>query len=140
VSSAININPFDVGQSAYAAGWLLGAAYKRYGDLNKAIAAYNWGSGNLDADIAKHGKNWMDYAPKETQNEIARVLKNMGISGAPSLSVGSPNAPSAAPAPDKSAALLARLVRQGIVKPAHVTITNSTSARVAVSANAAAHG
>ena len=54
--------------------------------------------------------------------------------------VGTPNAPSAAPVQDKTAALLKRLIQQGIVKPAHITISNSTSAKVAVSANAAAHG
>jgi hypothetical protein len=42
--------------------------------------------------------------------------------------------------PPELVALLKRLAKQGIVKPAHVTISNSTSARVSMSANAAAFG
>lgn len=62
---------------------------QRYsGDLRKALAAYNWGMGNLDKDIngytdrqgsvhQGHGANWEKYAPKETQGYIDKNIKIM---------------------------------------------------------------
>jgi len=50
----------------------------RYGgDVRKALAAYNWGMGNLDKDIAKNGANWESHAPRETQDYIARITQLM---------------------------------------------------------------
>lgn len=49
------------------------AMVKNYGgDLSKAWAAYNWGPGNVDAAIKAHGTNWLSFAPKETQDYIAK--------------------------------------------------------------------
>lgn len=48
---------------------------RRYGgDLAKMWAAYNWGPGNVDKAIARHGDNWLSAAPAETQNYIRRNL------------------------------------------------------------------
>ena len=44
---------------------------KRYdGDVDKALAAYNWGMGNLD-------RKGMQNLPKETRDYIKRVKKRM---------------------------------------------------------------
>lgn len=52
------------------------AMEKRYGgDLAKMWAAYNWGPGNLDNAIAKHGAGWLDHAPAETRNYVRRNLR-----------------------------------------------------------------
>lgn len=45
------------------------------GDPAKMWAAYNWGPGNLDSAIARHGENWLRAAPAETQNYVARNLR-----------------------------------------------------------------
>jgi hypothetical protein len=51
---------------------------KRYsGDTHKALAAYNWGMGNVDKDIAKNGDAWEKYAPKETQKYITDNMSLM---------------------------------------------------------------
>ncbi|MET3232289.1 UNVERIFIED_ORG: Skp family chaperone for outer membrane proteins [Burkholderia sp. 1263] len=51
---------------------------KRYGgDVRKALAAYNWGMGNLDKDIAKNGQNWESHAPRETRDYIAKITQLM---------------------------------------------------------------
>ena len=68
-------DPFDPGQSAFAGGNDISDLYRRYGDMRKAVAAYNWGAGNLDADIKTNGKNWEAHVPKETQTEIARFFQ-----------------------------------------------------------------
>jgi soluble lytic murein transglycosylase-like protein len=49
------------------------------GDYPKALAAYNWGSGNLQNAINKYGVNWMAAAPAETRNYVASILKNAGV-------------------------------------------------------------
>ena len=47
-------------------------------NLDKTLAAYNWGQGNLNKDIKKHGDDWEKYAPKETQDYIRKIEKSMG--------------------------------------------------------------
>jgi len=79
---------------------------KRYGgDNRKELAAYNWGMGNLDKDISKHGDKWEQFAPKETQNYISKIMSLMAKQGS------------------------------GV----NINITNSTTANVATSMNAAPH-
>jgi hypothetical protein len=41
------------------------------GDTRKALAAYNWGMGNVDKDVSKNGENWEKYSPKETRDYVA---------------------------------------------------------------------
>ena len=43
------------------------------GNLDKALAAYNWGQGNLNKDIKAHGDDWLKFAPKATQDYIAKI-------------------------------------------------------------------
>jgi hypothetical protein len=51
---------------------------KRYGgDVRKSLAAYNWGMGNLDKDIAKNGANWESHARKETQDYLSKITQLM---------------------------------------------------------------
>lgn len=69
-------DPFNWRQSAMGATELLSQLQSHYnGDIRKELAAYNWGSGNLDADIKSHGADWEKFAPTETRNYIDRVLK-----------------------------------------------------------------
>lgn len=51
---------------------------ERYGgDFPKMWAAYNWGPGNLDRALEVHGDNWMQAAPAETRNYIARNMRQL---------------------------------------------------------------
>jgi Transglycosylase SLT domain len=68
------IDPYDPVASANAGSRYLYDLEKKYaGDLAKALAAYNWGEGNLDKDIRAHPKDWGNYAPKETQDYVRKV-------------------------------------------------------------------
>lgn len=71
---------FDASSDAAARyfQWLL----KHYnGDHNKALAAYNWGNGNLDQAIKRYGNDWMSHAPKETQGYVNSINKMMAYKG-----------------------------------------------------------
>lgn len=54
---------------------------KHYGgDVRKALAAYNWGMGHVDKDIAsakKSGTDWEAGLPKETQNYLRKITQLM---------------------------------------------------------------
>ena len=63
------------------------------GDYTKALAAYNWGQGNLQKAIDKYGVNWLQAAPKETQDYVAKVMKNAGamsVTGQPIIADSTP--------------------------------------------------
>lgn len=52
---------------------------KRYGgDPAKMWAAYNWGPGNLDKAVRKHGDKWLAAAPAETKKYVRDNLAAMG--------------------------------------------------------------
>ena len=67
---------FDASSDAAARyfQWLL----KHYnGDHSKALAAYNWGNGNLDKAIKQYGTGWFAHMPKETQGYVNSINKMM---------------------------------------------------------------
>ena len=57
----------------------LQALVKNYaGDATKAWAAYNWGPAKVDAAIKEHGAGWLAFAPKETQDYVAKNMAALG--------------------------------------------------------------
>jgi len=72
---------FDIGKSSNAAGAYLSRLFKKYnGDVNKTLAAYNWGPGNLD-------KFGMGSMPAETQNYIKKYTQMSTAQGGGSNSI-----------------------------------------------------
>lgn len=64
-------NPYDFSESADAAARYYKVLLKRYnGDVDKAVAAYNWGMGNVE-------KKGMGNAPKETRDYLSKVKGGM---------------------------------------------------------------
>jgi soluble lytic murein transglycosylase-like protein len=45
----------------------------QFGDIAKALAAYDWGPGNLSKAISAWGDQWLAHAPAETQNYVAKI-------------------------------------------------------------------
>jgi hypothetical protein len=54
------------------------------GDMTKALAAYNMGPGEASKGngvsglVAKYGDQWLEHAPKETQNYVATITQRVG--------------------------------------------------------------
>lgn len=88
-------NPFDPQQNITAGVRYIGQLLAQFGDPYEAVAAYNWGPGNLSGALSEWGANWFAYAPAETQNEVIRVL------GAPPQYSAAPSS-ALAPAADSS--------------------------------------
>lgn len=65
------IDPFNVEQSIFYAGKFLAANYKRFGTWPLALAAYNWGPGNV-AKI-KDPARW----PEETRSYVAKITRDV---------------------------------------------------------------
>lgn len=64
------IDPMDPQQAIDAGGQHMRYLLDRYGsDESKALAAYNWGEGNLDKALKKDG-DWRSHLPQETYDYL----------------------------------------------------------------------
>jgi soluble lytic murein transglycosylase-like protein len=66
------VNPFDPSQAIPAAAKSISSYYNRFGDWKKALAAYNWGPGN----VQQHG---MQNLPPETQKYVANIAGDLNL-------------------------------------------------------------
>lgn len=72
-------NVYDPTQNINGGTKYLSQMINQYGDYQLALAAYNWGSGNLNKAMKKYGNSWAAvkaHAPKETQNYVTKIMKN----------------------------------------------------------------
>jgi hypothetical protein len=70
-------NRFDLGENRSLGRAYLARLYRRYGNWPDAIAAYNWGLGNLDAWIGD-GRP-ASRLPLEVEHYRDRVLRETGL-------------------------------------------------------------
>ncbi|MFD1990104.1 lytic transglycosylase domain-containing protein [Paenibacillus nicotianae] len=72
-------NPLDPAQNVNGGTKYIAGQLKKYGNTELALAAYNWGPGNVDKAIKKYGNSWeaiRSHAPKETQSYVTKVTSN----------------------------------------------------------------
>lgn len=70
-------NPYDFNESSDAAARKMKSLLTHYrGDVNKALAAYNWGEGNLDRNGGRMPESVQKYVGDITGN-----MARLGVSG-----------------------------------------------------------
>lgn len=68
----LGIDPLDPFQAIPAAGKYLRQLFDRLGSWDRALAAYNWGIGNVQ-------RKGLDAAPLETRNYVSQVLADVPV-------------------------------------------------------------
>lgn len=68
-----NINPWDVRASIYYAASFMKRLYGKFGNWESALAAYNWGEGNISR--APLYDSW----PPETQNYVTQITNDVQV-------------------------------------------------------------
>ena len=64
------------------AGQLLANLYRRFSDWQLAVAAYNWGQGNVHHAIVTEGEPTLADLPPETVKYVTQVFGDVPIEGA----------------------------------------------------------
>lgn len=71
----MNVNPLDpIASIDAAARYLVKIKGWVGGDWTKAVAAYNWGAGNVNKAAKAYGNAWLARAPAETQNYVRAIV------------------------------------------------------------------
>lgn len=81
----LGVNADDEAQNREGGKRYLGSMFDRYGNWDDALAAYNWGPGNVDKWIAK-GRN-TDAMPAETRNYVSDTLRRSGVDESASTAI-----------------------------------------------------
>lgn len=69
----MGIDPLNPRQAIPAAARYLAGLYKRFGTWSEALAAYNWGQGNVS-------RKGLANAPRETRNYYGQILADVNAS------------------------------------------------------------
>lgn len=68
-------DPFNPESSIDFLGWYMASLLKQFVELEYALAAYNWGRGNLHRVLTLYGAKWRDHLPQETEDYLERIAK-----------------------------------------------------------------
>lgn len=89
-AAGLGVDPTNAAQNIQLGVRYLAQLLARYGgDQAKALAAYNWGPGNVDAAISASGSGWLATAPAETQNYVASIMAATGQNYTPTVTPAS---------------------------------------------------
>lgn len=77
------VDPFDPAQAIPAQAGSLASYYSRFGTWAEALAAYNWGPGNVDKAENDYGDQWLANAPTETRRYVGRILSSVPLEPLP---------------------------------------------------------
>ncbi len=69
-AAEMGINPLDPAQAIDAAGKYLAQLHRMFGDWTRALAAYNWGMGNVS-------RKGLANAPTETRDYFTNILRDV---------------------------------------------------------------
>ncbi len=74
----LGVDASDTGGNIEGGLHLLSILLRKYGNVQEALAAYNWGEGKLDSALRRHGGQFsLDYLPKETRDYVRSIEGSM---------------------------------------------------------------
>lgn len=80
-AAQLGVNPRDLTQNIAGGIRYLGGLVSQFGDsIPAALAAYNWGPGNLANAMSRWGSDWISHLPAETTAYVAKIIRNLGLS------------------------------------------------------------
>lgn len=68
----LGVDPLNPSQAINAAARYLRRQFDAFGDWTRALAAYNWGPGNVQ-------RRGLDKAPKETRDYVAQITRDVPL-------------------------------------------------------------
>lgn len=77
-AAGLGVNPRDVNQNIQGGIAYLRQMLSQFGNVATALAAYDWGPGSVAKAVAQWGSAFLSHAPSETQNYVAKILRNLG--------------------------------------------------------------
>ena len=78
-ASDLGVDPYDIGQNIEGGIKYLSQQLRAFGgDIQKALAAYNWGPGSVSNAVRQYGSNWLAHAPSETRNYVSKIMSMLG--------------------------------------------------------------
>lgn len=80
-AKALGVDPRDPVANLEGAARYLRQQLDRFGDIERAVAAYNAGPGTVAVVSERYGDRWRDYLPDETKDYLVKVLGGAPASG-----------------------------------------------------------
>lgn len=68
------VNPHRWHENVFGGVRYLGKMLRMFGTVERALAAYNWGPGNMRKCIDRHGDEWRKNIPSETRGYLRKIL------------------------------------------------------------------
>jgi Transglycosylase SLT domain len=81
----LGVNPDDVLGNVMGGVRYLREQLNTFGDVSKALAAYNWGPHHVAEATARWGADWLSHAPSETRHYVGSILSRLGDSATPGV-------------------------------------------------------
>ena len=73
------VNPLNPTESIYYAADYLRQLHDRFGSWPLALAAYNWGQGNVNNALKAKGTDWFSALPTETRNYVNQITADVAV-------------------------------------------------------------
>jgi soluble lytic murein transglycosylase-like protein len=95
-AAGLGVDPTDPVQNVQGGCEYLAQLFAEFGgDWQKALAAYNWGPGNVSNAVSEYGSAWFSNAPSGVQNYVNTILANAGTQYTVSVTPAPASSPAA---------------------------------------------